>query len=109
MVQDSGYYEPHLNSYCGLGDSFDKGFEYGSTQWLNITCKKCLKHKPKSFNIEKEIGVSSTSNTKDVGLGDVSQQRELLIAFTKKMQSTYSYVQPLMIESYVDFYLKSNK
>ena len=44
-VNDSGYYYPHLNSCCGLGDSFDKGFENCSSDWSNVTCKSCLKQK----------------------------------------------------------------
>lgn len=43
MTNDSGHEYPHIDSYCGLGDSFDKGFEYGATDSGEVTCKKCLK------------------------------------------------------------------
>ena len=46
FVQDTGYFEPHVDTYCNLGDSYDKGYENGSTDWSKVTCKKCLKHKP---------------------------------------------------------------
>ena len=49
-ANDSGHFEPHVNTDCGLGDSHDKGFENGTTDWSKVTCKKCLKHKPSSEN-----------------------------------------------------------
>ena len=46
-IHDSGYFEPHIDTYCKLGDSFDKGFEHGTKEWDKVTCKRCLKQKGK--------------------------------------------------------------
>jgi len=46
-IHDSGYFEPHIDTYCKLVDSFDKGFEYGTKEWDKVTCKKFLKQKGK--------------------------------------------------------------
>lgn len=45
-VHDSGYFEPHVNSDCGLGDSYSRGFERGTSNWECVTCDSCLKSKP---------------------------------------------------------------
>ncbi len=42
-MHDSGYFEPHINSYCGLGDSYSRGFENGTTNKEKVTCKRCKK------------------------------------------------------------------
>lgn len=44
-TQDSGYFEPTVNTYCGLGDGYDKGFLKGTIEWDKVTCKRCLKNK----------------------------------------------------------------
>lgn len=45
-THDSGYYYPHIDTFCGLGDSYDRGFEKGTMDWSKVTCKRCLRHKP---------------------------------------------------------------
>ena len=45
LIHDSGYYDPWVNTYCGYGDSYDKGFEKGTTIKEEVTCKRCLKFK----------------------------------------------------------------
>lgn len=46
-ILNSGYFEPHIDTYCKLGDSYDKGFERGAEDWDKVTCKRCLKQKGK--------------------------------------------------------------
>lgn len=44
---DCGQNDPNHNTWCRLGDSHDKGYEHGSSNWDDITCKKCLKQRQK--------------------------------------------------------------
>jgi hypothetical protein len=48
MLHDGGYFEPDVNTYCQLGDGYDRGFYQGTQEWDKVTCKRCLKHKPVS-------------------------------------------------------------
>lgn len=48
MLHVGGYFEPDVNTYCQLGDRYDRGFYQGTQDWDNVTCKRCLKHKPNS-------------------------------------------------------------
>lgn len=59
MTTDSGYFDSHVNTYCNLGDGYDRGFKKGTTNWAKVTWKKCLKQKPNKlweyhYHLEKE-------------------------------------------------------
>jgi len=43
FIHDSGYYEPHVDTYCGLGDSYSRGYEKFTKDINKVTCKKCLR------------------------------------------------------------------
>lgn len=52
MLHIGGYFDPDVNTYCRLGDGFDRGFNRGTQDWNKVTCKNCLKQKPmKTENI----------------------------------------------------------